>query len=145
MKSSMSTFDLDEFLPYRLAVLSRSINEDFAIIYGKTFDLTQAEWRVIAHLSQQEKVSIREIHQRVDMGKPKVTRAAQRLEAAGLVAKNTHPVDKRLVELSLTSKGKRLMAKIAPMARKYQASVLDKLPADQRAALDQALDTLTGQ
>ena len=142
MKSTMSTFDLDEFFPYRLAVLSRTISEDFARIYGKTFDLTQAEWRVLAHLSQQQKVSVREIHQRVDMSKPKVTRAAQRLEAAGLLAKNTHPVDKRLVELSLTAKGKRLMAKIAPMARIYQNSVLEKLPQNQRKALMQALDTL---
>ena len=99
----------------------------------------------MAHLSQQEKVSVREIHQRVDMGKSKVSRAAAQLESAGLVVKNTHPVDKRLVELSLTAKGKRLMAKIAPMAQKYEDSVLAQLSPIQREALQQALDLLSKQ
>lgn len=139
----MSTFNLSEFFPYQLAVLSQTVSADFAKVYGKTLEITQAEWRVIAHLSQQEKVSVREIHQRVDMGKSKISRAAAQLEAAGLVVKNAHPVDKRLVELSLTAKGKRLMAKITPMADKYQESVLSELSPGQRQALKEAINVLS--
>ena len=38
------------------------------------------EWRVIANLTQKEAVSVRDIFERVDMDKSKVSRAASRLD-----------------------------------------------------------------
>ena len=138
----MDAFDLDQFFPYRLAVLSAKVSKGFAEEYGKEFGISQAEWRVIVHLAMAGKVSIREVYQRVDMDKSKVSRAATRLEAAGVILKKVNPQDKRLVELSLTAKGKRMMNRLAPMAREYEARVLAVLSPEQRAALDDIFDTL---
>jgi DNA-binding MarR family transcriptional regulator len=132
-------FDLNAFLPYQLAVVAARISRDFARRYSTEFGLTIPEWRVIAHLAQAGTVSVREIHERVDMDKSKVSRAAARLEAAGLIAKAPHPTDRRLVALSLTGTGQALMARITPIARSYEAEVEARLGPARSAAFRDAL------
>ncbi|HHL21816.1 MAG TPA: MarR family transcriptional regulator [Aliiroseovarius sp.] len=116
----MSRFDLDNFLPYQLAVLSQRVSEGFARHYRERFGINVAEWRVVAHLSQEDAVSVREICRRVNMDKPKVSRAASRLEAAGFVRKEENPADRRLVKLSLTGAGRAMVDELAPIAQSYE-------------------------
>lgn len=116
----MTAFKLDDFLPYQIAVLSSRISAGFSRHYREAYGITVSEWRVVAHLSQANSVSVREIHKRVDMDKPKVSRAASRLEAAGFITKTINPHDRRLVELELTDKGRDMIDALAPIARSYQ-------------------------
>ena len=120
----MTDFTLDDFLPYQLAELSRRVSAGFSRHYRERYGISVAEWRVVAHLSQENAVSVREIHRRVGMDKPKVSRAATRLEAAGYVKKVINAHDRRLVELSLTEKGHEMIATLAPIAASYQAELL---------------------
>lgn len=129
------TFDLDDFLPYRITVLAGRLSRDYARIYQERFGLNRAEWRVLAHLSQQPAVSVREIHARADMDKSKVSRAAARLERAGLVTKRTAAADRRLVELALTEAGRAVMAELAPLAHGFQQELLARLGTDTDAFL----------
>ncbi len=123
----MTSFELDSFLPYRLAVLSARISEGFARHYRDAYGISVAEWRVVAHLSQERVVSVREVCQRVNMDKPKVSRAASRLEAAGYVHKKTSAKDRRLVELSLTPKGWQMMEALTPIAKAYDDELIAAL------------------
>ena len=144
----LSEFGLEQFLPYQLAVLSARISREFSTLYHQKFGVTVAEWRVIAHLSQTEKVSIREIHKRVDMDKSKVSRAASRLETNGFITKMSNPDDGRLVSLALTDKGRNMIAELAPLARTFEAEVLNRLsgnPQDFRQALGQLLAHKAGE
>lgn len=126
----MTPFDLSAFLPYQLAVASSRISRGFADLYRAEFGLTIPEWRVLAHLAQSGAVSVREIHARVDMDKSKVSRAAARLEAAGLIAKREHPSDRRLIDMTLTAAGHALVARILPIAETYQAQIIAQLGPD---------------
>ncbi|MGB8812913.1 MAG: MarR family winged helix-turn-helix transcriptional regulator [Paracoccaceae bacterium] len=126
----MQSFDLAAFLPYQLAVAASRVSRGFADLYRAEFGLSIPEWRVLAHLAQSGAVSVREIHARVDMDKSKVSRAAARLEAAGLIEKREHPTDRRLLDMTLTAKGTDLIARILPIARAYQAKVLAQLGPD---------------
>lgn len=121
------SFDLSTFLPYQLAVVASRISKGFAERYRREFGLTIPEWRVLAHLAQSEQVSVREIQARVDMDKSKVSRAAARLEASGLIEKRENPDDRRLLDMRLTPKGRELIARIVPIADAYQAEVLAQL------------------
>lgn len=123
----MTDFNLDEFLPYQIAELSRRVSARFSQAYRERYGISVAEWRVVAHLSQQTAVSVREIHTRVGMDKPKVSRAASRLEAAGYVRKVVNSTDRRLVELSLTPKGHEMIDTLAPIAADYQAELVAAL------------------
>lgn len=132
-------FDLDHFLPYQLSAAAGRVSRAFAERYRDEFGITIPEWRVLAHLTQAEDVSVREIHLKVDMDKSKVSRAASRLEAAGYIAKRVNSQDKRLVALSLTPKGEALVKRILPVALAYQAELeerLDSLAPNLRQALD---------
>lgn len=126
----MTSFRLDDFLPYQIAVLSSRVSAEFSKHYREAYGISVSEWRVVAHLSQADSVSVREIHERVDMDKPKVSRAASRLEAAGYVTKTINPNDRRLVELSLTEKGRAMIEALAPIAADYEAH-LAKLLGEQ--------------
>jgi DNA-binding MarR family transcriptional regulator len=120
-------FVLDGFLPYRVAVLAGRLSREFSRVYQERFGLSRAEWRVMAHLSQEAEVSVREIHARVDMDKSKVSRAATRLEEAGIVTKRISDRDRRLIVLALTDKGSAMMAELAEAAQAYHAELLVRL------------------
>ena len=120
----MSGFDLDEFLPYQLAVLADRVSQGFSALYRQRYGLSVAEWRVVAHLGQSGVVSVREIHRRAMLDKSQVSRAASRLESNGYITKTANPADGRLVSLALTGKGKAMLADLAPQARAYERSIL---------------------
>lgn len=123
----MSDFDLEAFLPYQLSVLAARVSIEFSDLYKQKFGISIPEWRVVAHLSHAGTVSVREIHQRVNMDKSKVSRAATRLEVAGYVSKRVNGSDRRLVELELTQRGRDMVAELTPIALEYEASVLATL------------------
>jgi len=138
----LSEFQLDEFLPYQLAVLSNRTSDDFSERYRAKFGISVSEWRVVAHLYKAEKVSIREVYKRVQMDKSKVSRAAARLEESGYVLKRINPADRRLVELSLTDKGRAMHDEIGPMGVAFQQEVLENLPKKDRATFLAVLNAL---
>ena len=121
------TFALDQFLPYRLSVAAARVSRRFARLYGEESGISIPEWRVLAHLAQAGSVSVRDICARIDMDKSKVSRAATRLEEAGLVEKLGHAGDRRLVALSLTSDGEALMARLGAIAAAFHADLLAEL------------------
>lgn len=136
VSNAADPFDLDRFLPYRMNVLAHRLSTELASIYESRFSISIPEWRVLAHLSASSKVSVREIHARVNMDKSKVTRAAQQLEAAGLITKDINAEDRRLVSLKLTPKGRALFARIQPLALDYQRQMLSRLSEDEQRQLD---------
>ena len=144
MSPAAAKLDLDQFLPYLVNVLANRLSCELAGVYEARFGISIPEWRVIAHLSQHEDVSVREIHQRVDMDKAKVSRAAARLEAVGFIEKTDNEGDRRLVALRLTRKGRRLFAEIEPLALAYERESLSTLSKSEEAALRSLLNKLLG-
>jgi DNA-binding MarR family transcriptional regulator len=120
METNDEKFDLSLFLPYRLAVAAARVSRDFSAQYEAAFGLSVPEWRMLAHLSQENEVSIRDVHLRIDMDKSKASRASDRLKEIGLIVKVVSPLDRRLVCLSLTEKGRDTMERIIPIANRFQ-------------------------
>lgn len=124
------SFDLDQFLPYRLAVAAAQVSRQFAALYGAEAGLTIPEWRVLAHLSQSGPVSVRDINARVNLDKSMVSRAASRLEQAGWLRKSADPTDQRLIALELTDEGRALMDRLGRIAETFQAELMRDLGSD---------------
>ncbi len=133
MAESVQEFRLDDFLPWQLAELADRVSRGLWELYREKFGISVAEWRVVAHLSQSDKVSVREIHARVRMGKWQVSRAARRLEDLGYIDKRTGTRDRRLVELSLTPKGQDMVDEIVPLALAYEKQLLAKVSGNRDA------------
>ena len=66
---------LEEFLPYRLAVLSNTVSTTVARAYDKRFKVSIPEWRVIAILGRFPGLSAVEVAERTMMDKVAVSRA----------------------------------------------------------------------
>ncbi|MCG6883724.1 MAG: MarR family transcriptional regulator [Silicimonas sp.] len=135
-------FHLSDFLPYRLAVLAERVSRRLAAEYGKTHGLTVAEWRVIAHLSQNGAVSVRDIQRNVNLEKPRVSRAVARLEATGLVRKVPGKTDARLVSISLTKKGEQALTEILPAARTVEDQLLAAAGSKDLKAFFKVIDSM---
>ena len=137
------SFDLDGFLPYRLSVAASRISRRFAALYAAEAGLSIPEWRVLAHLDRSGAVSVRDINARAHLDKSIVSRAASRLEAAGLLRKSGHDTDRRLVTLELTAEGRALMRRLGRIATAFQAELIAEL-GPEAEALDRALTRLIG-
>ena len=135
-------FELADFLPYRIAVLSERVSRRLSLIYGAEAGITVAEWRVLVHLARCHQVSVREIHDCVNLDKPRVSRAVTRLTEAGLVAKTGSATDQRLLSISLTDEGHALLGHILPRARAYEDRLMSGLTPAEQITLVQIMEKL---
>lgn len=130
MGHDLPRFDLDRFVPYQLAVAATQLSKGLADQYRARFGISIPEWRVLVNVGYSDKVSVRDIEQRVSLEKSKVSRAASRLEAAGYLTKTVDPEDRRLLKLELTGKGAALLSEIVPIAKAYQDNLRAVLGGD---------------
>lgn len=133
---------LEEFLPYRLSVLSNRVSRAIARRYAKAFDLSIPEWRVIAVLGRRPGLTAKEIAEATEMDKVAVSRAVARLVAAKRVAARADREDARRQLLSLTAAGESLHARIAPIALASEERLLATFEQGERARLNALIDRL---
>ncbi len=133
---------LENFLPYRLSILSNTISQTIADDYQRRYDISMTEWRVMAVLARFHGLSAREVAERTAMDKVAVSRALARLVEAGRVDRAVHDNDKRRSVLSLTEAGWTMHDEVAPMARAREREVLARLDAEEQVWLNRILDKL---
>ena len=134
---------LEEFLPYRLSILSNRVSQSIAREYEQRFDLSVTEWRVMAVLARFDALSAREVAERTAMDKVAVSRALARLVAAGRVSRRTHRGDKRRSVLRLSAKGWKIHDAVAPLALQHERELLEQLSPAEREVLSRILEKLT--
>ncbi|MFM2119965.1 MAG: hypothetical protein RL722_1433 [Pseudomonadota bacterium] len=137
--------DLQNFLPYRIAVLSEAVSQSVAQVYRERFGLSRDEWRVLAALAEGGAVPTGEVIRSTTLEKMPVSRAVSRLQAAGHVERLPDPDDGRGWLLRLTPAGRSLYLKIVPMVQAREAFLLEALSAEEQAVLNQAISRLTDQ
>ena len=110
-------------------------------------DFQTAFWsakHALAHASavafaQEDGLSPGEVARRLGLATPTVTRAATRMEATGLLRREPHPTDRRLVRLRLTDRGRELEKVIDEQTNQLTERALATLGAAERESLVRAL------
>ncbi|MEE4638418.1 MAG: MarR family transcriptional regulator [Wenzhouxiangella sp.] len=133
---------LEEFLPYRLSVLSNQVSQGIALTYAERFGLSVTEWRVIAILGRFPAIPASQVVERSAMDKVAISRAVRRLIEAGLVLRQSDHSDRRAKPLRLSEAGQGVHAAIAPAALDYERRLLAALSPRERTALNALLDKL---
>jgi DNA-binding MarR family transcriptional regulator len=131
--------NLQDFFPYRLAVLSEVVSQSLAQVYRERFGLTRDEWRVLAALADCGTVKTARVIEHTTLEKMQVSRAVQRLEADGLLLRRPDPEDGRGWVLGLSPSGRALYKKIVPVVAARESFLLEALDDSERRALDAAL------
>ena len=94
---------------------------------------------VLRCLWRDDGLSPGEIARRLGIATPTVTRAATRMEATGLLRREPHPSDRRLVRLRLTDRGRELEKIIDEQTNQLTERALATLTAAERESLVRAL------
>ena len=115
---------LEEFLPYRLAVLSHTVSTTIAKVYEKRFGLSIPEWRVIAILGRFPGLSAVEVADRTMMDKVAVSRAVTKLVKNGRIDRQFADADRRRSILNLSEEGRQVHNEIAPLALAFEEDLL---------------------
>lgn len=138
----MQRMNLQDFFPYRLALLSEAVSLSLAQVYRERFGLTREEWRVLAALADCGTVKTARVIEHTALDKMPVSRAVQRLEADGLIDRKPDPDDGRGWLLGLSASGRALYKKIVPVVTAREAFLLEALDANERQVLDAVLTKL---
>lgn len=133
---------LEEFLPYRLAILSHAVSTSIARAYDKRFGLTIPEWRVIAILGRLPGLSAAEVAERTMMDKVAVSRAVTKLIKNGRVTREFADADRRRSILNLSEDGRKLHDDIAPLALGIEDDLLHDLSEEQIGTLNEIIERL---
>jgi DNA-binding MarR family transcriptional regulator len=136
---------LENFLPYRLSVLTNLVSTAIAGTYRERFGLSIPEWRVLAVLANSPDLSAAEVAQRTAMDKVAVSRAVGSLLKTARLERRMARADRRRSVLRLTPAGRHVHAGVAPFALAYERSLLQPLSRAERIRLDRALDILMGR
>jgi DNA-binding MarR family transcriptional regulator len=135
-------FNLESFLPYRLSVTTNRVSRAFAAQYAQEFGISIPEWRAIAVLGAFAPLSSNEICQRTAMDKAKVSRAVASLLKRGLIAREVHATDQRLIQLTLSKSGRKIYEGVIPRARAIESAVTKGLSKADVAHLHRILDRI---
>jgi MarR family transcriptional regulator, organic hydroperoxide resistance regulator len=97
---------------------------------------------VLRRLWREDGLTPGQIARQLGLATPTVTRAATRMEAAGLLRREPHPSDGRLVQLWLTARGRELEQVIGPEMQVLTERALAGFSEAERAGLIRALQRM---
>ena len=140
-EAPISILDLDEYVPYWMASISRGLVEAMqAKLLGP--GLTIAEWRLMVVIAMHGTTQAIDISRRTRMDQVAVHRAIKSLIAKNLLKRQAQGQDMRRKPLQLTTKGWAVYRDMQPAARDVEGDLLRLLDARERKILRALLGKL---
>jgi DNA-binding MarR family transcriptional regulator len=133
--STTQPLSLNHYLPYQLANLAKRVSDACNAEYGAPYDISVAEWRLLARLGEHQELPSRGLGDTTFMDKSRVSRAIKLLEDKGYLMRRPDPADNRASYLSLTASGRDLYSQIVPRALDWEATLLSTLEPNQHSDL----------
>lgn len=106
------------------------------------FDLPDAELRCLMLFKDERYLTPKNIAQRMNVAKSRITRITTGLKKRGLIKKTSDPEDSRITLLSLTAEGKAQLNDISEFMDETHRTVLEQFTPQQRQALINSLSSL---
>jgi DNA-binding MarR family transcriptional regulator len=135
-------FALENFLPYLLNQAAEASSLSFQKVYKDRYGMLRTEWRVLFHLGLYGSMTAREIGQRAQMHKTKISRAVHRLAERRFVLRARDEADRRLEHLSLTPKGRAAYDDLRKVAERYERQLLAEFSPEEALLMKNILQKL---
>ena len=144
-KQNPKPLNLNEFLPYRLSIVTNKVSRLFSNLYSEKFDLTIPEWRIMAVLGQTPRLSADEVCVKTEMDKVTVSRAVTKLLEKKHITRAFSDEDRRRSILELSKSGYGTYSQIVPLAHQFEQQLVRSLSATEIKSLEKLLDKLNRQ
>jgi DNA-binding MarR family transcriptional regulator len=121
--------------------------EPWANFLKATSELSSNQYNVLRILrgSHPGRLACHDIASRMIDRDPDVTRLIDRLEARGLVQRSRSSTDRRVVEVGITTKGRKLVSSLDAAAQRMPKALLEHLGAARLRQLARLLDAVTSE
>ena len=129
---------LEEFLPYRLSVLSSAVSRVLLQLYAR-HGLSMNEWVVLMSLGEFGELTAKALGAKNHMHKTKVSRVVATLLERGWISRRPNHTDLRESFLHLTPLGKTLYEECTPLAADLVRRLDEAIPAADREVLERCL------
>jgi len=131
--------ELDDYLPYLVNRVGTIIADQFGEEALAEHGLSIAMWRVLAALASdgaQRQIDLAEL---TSIDASTLSRIVTRLMRVGLVARTRSASSNREVVVKLSSKGSALVARLIPVARRYETDAIAGLSREELLVLKRCL------
>lgn len=140
---NIGTWDITEFLTFRLNILYRLLDRQTKRILANQFGLSIAEWRVLCRLAADSPMTVRKIAAMIYLVKSQISRAAASLIRRGYIVRNADSADGRSTSFSITKEGRKKYEAMLRVSQKRNRELLEQLTPSQRRVLFKAIAQLT--
>src|SRR5881275_47608 len=104
--------------------------------------LTEQQWRILRALASIEAAEVTELARAAFLLGPSLSRILRDLEARNLIERKTAKADQRRSMVSISEKGVKLMASVAPSSEAIYAEITQRFGARKLAELQEMLGEL---
>ncbi|ABD53176.1 MarR family winged helix-turn-helix transcriptional regulator [Jannaschia sp. CCS1] len=132
------TFDLSEYLPFQMSVISAQMFGDVIEDAG----LQMPEWRIMMALPSNQPCSSHDLCILTAMDAARVSRAQRRLEDLNMISVIRDKADRRRLVVRLSDKGSVEVSRLKSEAQAAESKMLDTLGPEDRAQLKTAIGSL---
>ncbi|MEL7471331.1 MAG: MarR family transcriptional regulator [Pseudomonadota bacterium] len=124
--------ELTQFLTYRVVKLHNALNAQAVAVLDRVAGITLAQWRIIALVGSGTAKTARDIAQKSIIAPAVTSRTTRVLEEGGLVSTRRPSADRRVLELTLTAKGRQVYEETLPHMQARQRALLSMLSTAER-------------
>jgi DNA-binding MarR family transcriptional regulator len=140
--------ELDDYLPYLINRIGVAIADAYTTETLAPLGLSLAMWRVLAALSNNGEQRQIDLVDMTSIDASTMSRLVTRLVRLGLVTRSRSATSNREVVVELSAKGRTLMQRLIPIAKKLEQTASAGLPPKDLAVVKRALgrmyDNLVG-
>lgn len=132
-------FELNQFFPYRVRVFYTHVSSAVAEVYQHKHDMTPAEWRCMAILNLDAKMTAADIVLASSMDKVTVSRAISKLRQKGWVTEAANREDRRSKLIKVSASGYAVLADLIPKALEIERQLLDGVSEEHLRIFDETM------
>jgi DNA-binding MarR family transcriptional regulator len=114
---------LEQFLPFRLSLVSYRIGQALARVCCRQFSLTAPDWRVLVFLQRRGPAGAGDVMESAALDKVAMSRSVRQLRRLNYVQRQVDPGDQRRMILELTPAGQEVSSRIASLALAFEAEL----------------------
>lgn len=133
---------MTEYLPHLLGRLMNALNLQLLEIL-RPLNLTVQQYRVMQVLqAAPDGISIGEVSRDMIVEQSAVSRLMDQLQRRGLIRRSRSPRNSKVVEVTLTERGRAILEQISPQVRQIVSNAISVFENDEEETLDLLLGKL---